>query len=59
MSSEEKAGRPPVTEAEKIAPQASLWTDFLRRNLLLASLAGAGALRPPREEQGREEPPPG
>jgi hypothetical protein len=31
--------------AAVVQAQGNLWNDFLRRNLLLAGLAGAGALR--------------
>jgi hypothetical protein len=43
---------PPALVAQQ-AP-GNLWNDFLRRNLLLAGLASAGAMR--REQSGREAP---
>ena len=47
------AEAPPASTAKP--PQGNLWTDFLRRNLLLAGFASATALR--KEAPPAEEPP--
>jgi hypothetical protein len=52
MSHADPATSTPATPAEAapsapaaVPSQGNLWNDFLRRNLLLAGLASAGALR--------------